>query len=391
MLNFFFLYAAVWGAVFLLYSLGWSSLCTPLAPGVQSFFIVTILCSLLLGTVFRKAFRFRALPVCPRRRGGLTLLIVTLCFAEFAYCGQIPLLSILTGRADYLSYTGIPTFHPLLITCGVFYEQYLFYLFLCFPRKKGLLLEYLALVTAVQLLQYNRGGIVICATMSGLMLLSKLQSRIRLWHVLAVGVFGLGLLYGFGVFGNLRCGFAWNDCRYIAYIGQFDRYPEWLPRQFMWGYIYIVSPMANLNHNVLLGTARSDLLGYLSTFLPDFISRRLFPQTVGVQAAIIREELNATAGFDRAYLFGGVVGMYGMYAYLAVGLLLAIWAVRRSPLYRVPTLAICASIAVFLFFAHTISYSAISFPIVYPLLLSLFRIRSLHKDPALMPEVRCST
>lgn len=386
MLNFFFLYSAVWGAVLLLYSLEWSSLCVPLVPGLQAFFVITVILSLLLGAVFRRSFRFRTLTVYPRRNCSLTILIIVLCFVEFAYCGQIPLLSILTGRAGYTSYTGIHTFHPLLITFGVFYEQYLFYLFICFPRKKGLLLEYMALVTAVQLLQYNRGGLVICAAMSGLMLLSKLQSKIRFRHVLLAAVFALILLFGFGAFGNMRYGYAWNDCKYIEYIGQFDRYPKWLPKQFMWGYIYIVSPMTNLNYNVMQETARNDLVGYLSSFLPDFLSRRFFPNTIGILPECMVPDLNATAGFGYAYIFGGIIGMYDMYAYLAAGLLLALWVVHKSAQFCIPTLVICDAIVVFLFFSHTISYSAISFPIVYPLLLTLFRNNRLHNNPALPDE-----
>lgn len=374
MLNFYYMYAVVWGVILILYSFGWSDLCAPLAPELATFFFVTISLSILLGFINRKKFAFHFVKELPRRNRTVTWLIVCFCLLEFAYCRQIPLLYIITHRGGYTEYTGIPTLHPLVITFGAFYAQYLFYRFLCDRSEKSALKEYCLILFFIYLLQFNRGGLLLAVSMSLLLYLGMNEKRIfgskkGKRYLVAAAMVVVVAMFAFGALGNVRHGYSMADSSYIQGLGKFnDRYPSWLPKQFMWAYIYIVSPVANINYNLTLYAAQSNIPGFIMTLFPDFIVRRIFSGEIYAPYLVMEHVFNATAGFGTAYRNAGTVGMYILYFYMMFGLMF-LWSfvpVRRE--FKMPCLAIMNVIVIFMFFTHTINYSAISFPLVFPLL-----------------------
>lgn len=374
MLNFFILYAISWGAILFCYLLGWSNLCVPLEPALFCFFSITILASILLGIALRKEFRFKKATDLGKRDSFVVIMLVLFFCLEFVYCRQIPLLSIVLGNTRYTSYTGIPTLHPLVCTFGSFYIQYLFYRYLCNNNEKKALRDYFILMTVIYLLQYNRGGLLIAGFMSLIMYISanegeKKKRKGKWLSVIVVLLVVVGGLFAFGVLGNLRHGFAWNDSSYIQRLGRFNgKYPGWLPKQFMWPYIYIISPVANINYCMAQKAASINIIGYAMTYLPDFLVKRVYPGEIHQPLLVMEHVFNATAGFGTAYMNAGILGMYILFMVLCIMSTFIMFAVRIKSKYRMPMLAIMNSIIVFMFFTHTLYYSAIGFPLIYPVM-----------------------
>lgn len=377
MLNYFYLYALIWSGILIVYSLGWSDLCASLEISLLCFFVITIIISLFFGYLFRGRFSFRAVERMPRSSNKIIFAVISMCCLEFVYCRQIPLFSILRNGGGYTSFYGIPSLHPLIITFASFYAFYIFYLYVCFPQKKELLWKYGILLCVIYLLYYNRGGLMIHVLMAMLMYLSSVKTRAvnglkkkqMIFYMILALLLVIAAFYIFGGLGNMRHGFAWDDTSYMEGLGRFnDRYPAWLPKQFMWAYIYIITPLANINYNIALQTQHVNFWGFVFTFVPDFLTKRIYDGPLYYPEIVVKNTFNATAGFGNAYMNGGIPGMYYMYVYLMFGLYFLLCKVRPKHKYQIPYMLIMDQIVVFLFFTNTIAYSAVSFSMVYPML-----------------------
>lgn len=134
----------------------------------------------MLGKILERKFKFEKLDIIPKHKGYVTYVLVLFCLFEYVVCQQIPLFSIVQGTASYKSYKGISVFHPLLISFSVFYMQYLFCLFISFPKKKKFLNEYIALFIVSMLFQFNRGGTIINLMMSSIMYIASITNGKKL-------------------------------------------------------------------------------------------------------------------------------------------------------------------------------------------------------------------
>ena len=132
MLNVFYWYGIIWAIVLSFYELGWSNYCTTLNGFTLSFFVISIIVSFILGTVFRNAFKYTSLEedAVISRNHTVTILIWIMAIADFAYEKDVPLISILMGRSTYSDFAGLPLVHTVLENMVIFFSAYLFYLFL---------------------------------------------------------------------------------------------------------------------------------------------------------------------------------------------------------------------------------------------------------------------
>ena len=369
MLNFCYVYSVIWFVILCLYCLGWSALCAPLDRGLLIFLVCSILVSLLLGYSYKSCFKFRKIDKYPNRRIGVTVFIWLAFCIDYLYCRQIPLLSIILKSSSYTSFKGIPTIHTLLSTFASFYAQYLFYLAMCFPEKrKTLLYEYISILFVSFFLQFNRGQILINLFISLCIFTGANKRFLKPKYSIPLLVAVVVALFLFGCLGNIRHGFSWNDCSYIEYLGKYNKYPTWLPKQFMWSYSYITSPLANLNYNVQTSYSKASVIGTITTFFPDFIIKRVFPSYFSTEPIQLVSYFTATAAFGKAYLFGDYIGIVLLFIFYTVIQLAIIQIVRIKTQYKIPLIGIMCAIVAFSFFTHTLSYSAISFVAVYPIL-----------------------
>lgn len=371
-MNFCLLYAGFWLAELLLYYLGWSDLNVPLVPDLLLLIVTTIIISIIWGYKCRHLFNFKYIenPKSLPNSSRIKFIIITYIL-EFVYCKQIPLFSILSGTSEYTSYTGIPVIHILLVTYACYYSFYCYYLYEATGNKKYR--QYTIIIAILHLLVFSRASIMILLFIITAVKISKKGGITRALNpkFLIVLIFAVSVvLFVFGVLGNLRCGSQWNDSSIIDAIGMYnEHYPSFLPSQYKWAYTYITSPLANLNNGLLINGVSYDLEYYLISFIPDFISKRLFPDYLYmIPDTRIVLDLNAVSGYYNFFYFGGFFGALFMFIVL-VGGSISILSIFDFPEGQGFTfLMIASELVFFLFFYNVIYLSQCSFCLVYPLL-----------------------
>ncbi|PIA86235.1 hypothetical protein [Streptococcus parauberis] len=371
MLNPFYWYTIIWGIVYFLYNLGWSGLNTPLHPKLSIFLIITILTSLALGFSLRKKFVYRGLEKKVVRNSSLTVFVVLASFLEFLYAKQIPLISISLGLNSYGEFQGIPILHSFIVNTVIFYSCYLYYLYLETKQKK-LLIETILLISML-LLMFHKGTTIICLFIVINLSIAKKRQQITKYQfekILLIIIFAIFSIYFNGILSNVRSGHAWNDNSLIMIVGDLKtNWPNFLPKEFAWTYIYITSSLANLNSTFIFYLSKFSLSRLVITIFPIFISKRIFPSMiVNPQTEFILRNvvLNSVTGFSESTVTGGRYGIWFFFIFLIILLLFLTFYIKKF-LYNIstPLYAILSMQVVFLFFYNTISTSATSFLILY--------------------------
>ncbi len=174
--------------------------------------------------------------------------------------------------------------------------------------------------------------------------------RVRFGVLVVFAIAAVVVLFGVGVFGNIRSGSPWWDSSHISHLGRYqDRYPDWLSAQFQWAYTYFTSPLGNLNLNLSVPTSGSwEQLGLM--FVPDTVGKYLLLGKLNVVYQV--SYLNATTGYVVPYFVGGgVVALYLAYAlqvaFIELGGVIARKIGTAVVLYRV---CACVMVIVFVFF-----------------------------------------
>ncbi len=406
MLNIFYMYSLVWVAIIVLYLFGWSDLCLPIEPQLWVFLIGMILTSAAVGFFFRKKFVFHRLEKNPHKNCLVTLLLVAACIYEFRYAGFVPLFKVLEGKGmtDFPFY-GVPGLHFILTPILYIYCLYLFYLFLCF-KKPSLLIEYIACWSYFILL-YQRQNIIFVLMLTvwlfvGSINFKKWSRRKKLLALLGIFAFAFLALYAFGIIGNSRYGlWDWNDSSMIMEVGKInDRYPEWLPKEFTWAYIYFISPLANFNYNCQLGPIGGDLNSILYFVLPEFISQHFFTVSIA-PSRLLSEALIVCTAFSDIFCYGGMASAYLLFGLLTAIVALVVWLIPAGKPYSIPLYVGASYFYILSFFYNPIQYPIsamiVMFAIGFGILLCILRAVLRHRKQkaaatlsALMPEIPAS-
>lgn len=374
MINLYYGYSILWGIVLLFYSFGFSNLCKPLDNGLLFFLIFSILVSLVMGFVQRKKFKYIHLDENPHKSKRTTMIFLFLFFIEIIIERKVPLLNVLLGQSyNSSSYSGLKGLHMIMSSSAIIYSFYLSYLYSNFKCKK-LLYENILIVLYFCLL-VQRQNILIC--LLGFIFYSFFSSfkkkKINLKKVFAIIVSLLMLLYGFGVMGNFRYGssWKWNDTTMIENLGQInEKYPSIVPKQYFWSYLYVVSPLVNLNTNIeYYRNEKSDLKKYVFEFTPEFLQNILNYEKENVYLPVT--SLTASTAYVRGYKYLGYFGMYMLFlAYMFLtNIILNICYRKNRPFFMVN----CMSLAYFLlftFFENTMTYSTTSMIVIISFILS---------------------
>jgi oligosaccharide repeat unit polymerase len=129
--------------------------------------------------------------------------------------------------------------------------------------------------------------------------------KITIFKVFKFFSISLLVIILFGILGDLRSGIG--SIEYVAGIS--DNYPSFLPSGFIWAYVYITSPLSNLNHNIDL---YSDFnfepsLAFIN-LLPSIIRSKLVPSPGGMDFSLVNDNLNVSTMYPQ-YL--SAFGYYG--------------------------------------------------------------------------------
>lgn len=371
MLNPFYMYSFVWIVVLSLYEIRWSGLYSDLTNDLKTFFTITIIFSFILGFFLRKKYKNKlsnlnliegdvkvTLPI---------LFIILGHLIQFIYVGKIPLIENIrkTGYM-YNDFLGIKTFHVILLTFTSYYSIYLIYVYFKLKKLKYLMCYLVCMLSFILL--YLRGSIVIMLFTSGIIYLSLI--RINIKKTLLIGGVFLIMMYLFGVSGNKRHYYKWYDTSYLNQIGKNTNSIKYIDPLF-WSYIYISSPIANLQKNIVEIKSENSLKDLLfENVLPDFIQKRFFMKKREIK--LISPNLNVSTSFLSQYLTSGILGMYLMFFIYSFFNIICTFLLSQKSRHYIPMIAILTSIVTFSFFVNMYVFSGLSFQIVYPFILNIF-------------------
>ena len=368
--NPFLVYVLSFGAVLAVYQLGWSEVYPSLSSDLLIFFAITFLVSILLAVAVSPVVQEIG-DYQPGLLPKYTIVLLTASFAaDLIYTGGIPLLMVIDGQFDYAGELGVPHLHVFNGTFGSVFATIRFTDYL-YSKRRRYLLEALIPIAYFVLIFY-RGPAAICLISWGFVFFIK-RGRLGMMRLSLVAVLALLALYVFGAFGDLREG----DTA-IEQIGKptaaFQE--SGVPKSYFWTYIYMTSPMANLQ--LAVDTTSLENRGAaefaVSEMLPDFISKRILPflDAKQVKTPEVSPGLTVATMFGRSYVYTGWIGPVLLFTLLAALIVVYLQIIRRSP-YRVPCLALLNTFIVFCTFQNMIVFAGLILQLFWPLLLGLWQ------------------
>ena len=387
MINFYYGYSLIWSFILVLYAFGFSDLCKQLDNNLLIFIVFTIIVSFFIGYIQKDKFKYIVLKENPHTSKKITILFCVFIVSEFLLERKIPLLSVISGQAyNTINYSGFKGFHMIFFVLSIVYSFYLSYLYSLF-RKKNLLIENIIIIMYFVLL-VQRQNIIICVLGFVAFLFFSVRDRKKdiklnnncdtgkkkgLIKKLSIVLFIIIILYGFGVMGNFRYGssWKWNDTSMIETLGKMnEKYPNYVPKQFFWSYLYLVSPLVNLNANIeYYNNSIPSISNYLNEFIPEYVRNK-----VGYSKDVVYlpvTSLNASTSYVRSYKYMGYFGMYFMFLiYMVISTFILNIGYKKNQNFHMVNCFSISYIILFTFFENTLTYSTTSIILIISFIMS---------------------
>lgn len=372
-----FVYILTFSVPFLVYTLKWSTIYPELQLNLIIFYLSSFVLCAFLGFItlgYTKGLTYHTISIS-KHNFLVVIFLYIFYLVDIIYSGFVPLFAFSSGTnyGGSIGY-GIPVAHVLAVTFNAFYALYTFHQFLSTKKMLTVIVYFLLLIPFVILL--NRSMIMYVIIGSFFMYCLSV-ARYLIKKSLYIIIAALFSIYLFGYLGNLRS--ASGDSTFIplssGVTDQFLKGP--VPNEFYWGYLYIGSPLANLQNNITL--ARDKYSDYtnlvVSEFLPDFIGKRLQTELSLKPRAFeqINPFLNVGTIYSRPFNYAGWGGIVLIFLYFITLMNLYFIVMYKSYTYGVTGIAMMLVAITLANFENTIQFSAYSFQLVYPLILSAIK------------------
>lgn len=370
-INPYILYSIVWMFTLSIYSLGWTSIYPNLSLDLIFFICITSLLSFLWGLYKVKTNSFFIVNIYPSKKYFKKLLAISkmtiiFLFLEFVIFGSIPLLNYITGNASMGDYTdfGIPVVHVIVMTSYEFIQLFCFHCFLkCKDRiiRKKFIMLYIGNM-AVLTLVMNRG--ILMYTIFGSILVFFMVKKQILRYIVKLLLFVFVVFWLFGVLGNLRSGSNIEEGKemILELGGATNKFREsYVPSELFWPYLYITSPLSNVQYNINNTEVNYNISDFVSFFvndcLPQTISKRLdMPYKKG---KLVNDSLNVGSVYMKPYANLGWIGMILIFIFMFVFIEINIRLIpNKSPLFP-SLLAIIDLIVIFNIFDNMFIFSGL--------------------------------
>ena len=338
--NPFFLFSSIWLIVTCVYMLNWSELYPKLTIGLLSFLIGTSFISLFLSILTQKkgVFSKSNYQYNDNQKSIINrfLLFFYIMFSlELLKFGGIPLLMFGAGldisRTDFglpiISVIRVNGLNLLLTFCSISF-------FSCNRNhKKNIYLLYIVLCMLPSLLIVSRSALVFNFLSISLAYIQNSQNHLK--NLIKLVVYSILAMFFFGVLGNIRDKKSGEDM--IIYIGEAsDEFlSSGVPHEFFWGYLYISSPLANLQNTIntkkIFDVDASDYQ-FMLELLPESFAKR--SKVVDVSRYQVNDALNTGTVYWGAYLTKKWTGMFILYIFLVVIILFSSIVVKKGSLWK---------------------------------------------------------
>lgn len=222
------------------------------------------------------------------------------------------------------------------------------------------------------ILLYIRGIVAFIIISSTILLIacSALNIKKIIFYTMSL----LFLLYIFGLAGNKRHYKISSDSSYILTISLATPFfrESFIPKEFIWGYIYITTPIKNLEYNFEDNKDKTLTKKYwINCFVPDFLKKRL-SFNFKSKPKLIYPNFTADTGYMQALINGGKIGIYFFYSLYMIIIILYIKIISKSKYYIV-AICILQMINILIFYANMFTFSGASFSLVYPVIFYLLK------------------
>lgn len=224
---------------------------------------------------------------------------------EIIYSRGIPTVWLFTGSAKTYMDFGIPTIHGFMNSMLLAICLVRLGMGLRFGRKRDFLYPAWAVfwsmivITRQLMMVFLLEAVVVYCT----------YRQIRVKRVLGALLSVLCLVYVFGVVGDLRSGAD----QFRALAQPTSAYPDWLPSGFLWGYMYLSTPINNLLYTFHTTQPLYDwrFPNTLTELLPTALRRMLFSADAlaARNGDLITEVFNVSTAFAGPFEDFGLIGV----------------------------------------------------------------------------------
>ncbi len=364
-LNPFSIYFFSWLTVIILYFLDWSSLYPPLKWPLISFFCITGLIAFFLSVKARHTNNFNIIKLSsPERFKKMFIRYIIACyillFIEFIVNGGIPIiiysLGMQSADRDYMDF-GIPVIRVLVINSFGVISSFSAYSFVSSNGKDRNIWVYLMILSLIPPIICVQRGIAL-NQMAGIAITFLLFYRLKIVIFIKLFVLSMGIIYLFGVIGNMRSANNDNSLYYYTWEINENFKKTGLPDPYFWGYVYSTSPLANLQNAI---DKKNNINDYkigdfvVLDILPQIISKKLDVQNDN-HRYFVHPTLVVCTTFINSYVKLGWVGMYVMFFYIMFFVWFLATNIRLNSPFRIPLLVCLCNIVFWGIFDNMVHY-----------------------------------
>jgi len=365
-----------------MFFLKWSIFYNQLSLQMYMFFIINTATAFSLGFIFRKKLRYKNTYFrikYPKLIGGVILLGFLF---DILYSKEIPLVSMLTSSGSrYDEVEHLPLFYPLLSSVNVFVIVCLFYSYLCCKNKVCLYVALLLLFPFV--INVGRGLVVMSIVPCLLMYLSTKNMFLSVKKIATIFLVLLSILYVFGYAGNIRSASVLSERLHrtstdeiiLSLGGATEEFKEsYIPSEFLWGYLYVVSPICNLNNNILIGISEGggDEF-FVYNFAPQSMQKNMFTKFEKDKSFLVVDTFNVSTAFALPYSQFGWAGVFFFQVYLYVLFFFFLFLLQKSK-YKIIYLSLFSTSMLLVWFENVLVLDVIAIPLCLSATMGVLKI-----------------
>jgi oligosaccharide repeat unit polymerase len=375
------IFSIAWLLSLLLYSLGWAGIFPKLSSSLLLFLLLTIIIFGITGFFFNKYKRKINIDSNKLLNINCNVLIAintVVWILNFLYSG-IPLLSGL--RNDEF---GIPTVIVIATSFNCFLAVYCFYIYLHTKKYKYIFFAVYCLLFFVLL--FSRGNIIMTLCSMFFLWINVKNPKLNFKKIGTIVIGLCAVMYVFGVAGNYRAindiasynkdfDNSYNSKIILLYGDASDSFKNsFIPDEFFWGYIYLTSPLANLQYDINYSsppfTIHNVALVFIDEVLLDAVSKRVdkFLNRKPQESALIVDQLTVCTTLAGSYTYAGWGGMIFFLLIFFLFPIIYLLFLLNNPL-GVISISIICTMFFFSIFDNMFILSGLTTQLIYPIIL----------------------
>lgn len=357
----------------------------PLSDNTKLLILITSAISLLWGSYFTIIFKKKT--INQNIPTSLFFYIEKLFFLSLFLTAiqiilqpNLPIIEALKGAEShkyFVSSYGVPLLFPILLNLLMITAILYSYLLLQNFSNRKKLISRIIFSFLILFVFFSRGTIALTLISIFFLYLNNMnKSNFRIIYLL---IFGLVSVYLFGLMGNVRV----QDSNFILRIAgvNSELFQKKIPSEFFWTYIYITSPLSNLEFTVI--TSSHHQFNFISLFsfdmLPDLISKYFIDlSSWRLYRPIVIDAFTVGTIYARPIFNSGIFGAYIIFFVLLFFLTLIYLIKINSSILQVYNSLLC-TFSFICIFTNPLVFTGTILPLVILFIFEFFLRRQLNE------------